>query len=120
MPLPPHGVDLEIAWQLRPAAWGNGYAAEAGHAVAHQAFQAGLDIEELFAVIRTRNRRGMATAARVGMEWVGESEKYYDLRLQVYRLRKADLDDGGPLATIRTKESGSARHKSGDQTELAR
>ncbi len=26
------------------------------------------------------------------MAWVGETEKYYDLRLQVYRLRKADLD----------------------------
>lgn len=100
LPLPPDCVDLEIAWQLSPAAWGNGYAAEAGHAVAHQAFQAGLDIEELFAVIRPRNRRGIATAARVGMEWVGETEKYYDLKLQVYRLRKADLDDDGPLATI--------------------
>jgi hypothetical protein len=26
------------------------------------------------------------------MEWVGESEKYFDLRLQVYRLRKGELD----------------------------
>ena len=26
------------------------------------------------------------------MEWVGETEKYYDLRLQVYRLRKSELD----------------------------
>jgi hypothetical protein len=26
------------------------------------------------------------------MEWVGETEKYYGLRLQVFRLRPADLD----------------------------
>ena len=26
------------------------------------------------------------------MEWVGESEKYFDLRLQVYRLRRGELD----------------------------
>jgi hypothetical protein len=26
------------------------------------------------------------------MEWVGETEKYYDLRLQVYRLRRGELD----------------------------
>jgi hypothetical protein len=26
------------------------------------------------------------------MEWVGETEKYYNLRLQVFRLRKGDLD----------------------------
>ncbi len=98
LPLPPRREDLEIAWQLSPAAWGSGYGAEAGHAVAHQAFQSGLDIEELFAVVRPANARGIATARRVGMEWVGETEKYYDLRLQVYRLRKADLDDDGPLA----------------------
>ena len=43
-------------------------------------------------VVRTQNGRGAATAQRVGMEWVGETEKYYDLRLQVYRLRKGELD----------------------------
>lgn len=90
LPLPPQGEDLEIAWQLAPGAWGRGLAAEAGHAVAHHAFGSG--VEELFAVVRDRNTRGAATAQRVGMEWVGETDKYYDLRLQVYRLRKGDLD----------------------------
>ena len=90
LPLPPEGDDLEVAWQLAPSAWGRGYAAEAGHAVAHLAFQSG--VEELFAVVRSQNSRGAATARRVGMEWVGETEKYYDLRLQVFRLRKGDLD----------------------------
>jgi len=27
----------------------------------------------------------------IGMEWVGETEKYHNLRLQEYRLRPADL-----------------------------
>ena len=90
LPLPPEGDDLEVVWQLAPEAWGHGYAAEAGHAVAHHAFASG--VEELFAVVRTQNGRGAATAQRVGMEWVGETEKYYDLRLQVYRLRKGELD----------------------------
>ena len=90
LPLPPQGEDLEVAWQLAPHAWGQGYAAEAGHAVAHHAFTSG--VEELFAVVRTQNGRGAATAQRVGMEWVGETEKYYDLRLQVFRLRKGELD----------------------------
>jgi RimJ/RimL family protein N-acetyltransferase len=90
LPMPPNGVDLEIAWQLAPAVWGQGLASEAGHALAHHAFAAGVD--ELFAVVRPQNRRGAATAQRVGMEWVGETEKYYGLRLQVYRLRKGDLD----------------------------
>jgi RimJ/RimL family protein N-acetyltransferase len=90
LPLPPDGEDLEVAWQLAPHAWGKGIAAEAGHAVAHHAFTSGID--ELFAVVRSQNSRGAATAQRVGMEWVGETEKYYDLRLQVYRLRKGELD----------------------------
>jgi RimJ/RimL family protein N-acetyltransferase len=94
LPLPPGGEDLEIGWQLAPDAWGRGYAAEAGHALAHYAFDHGE--EELFAVVRPRNERGVATARRVGMEWVGETDKYYDLRLQVFRLRKGDLDVPAP------------------------
>jgi RimJ/RimL family protein N-acetyltransferase len=90
LPLPPDRIDLEIGWQLDPAVWGQGFAAEAGHAVAHHAFEAG--VQELFAVVRPRNARGVRTATSIGMEWVGETEKYYDLRLQVYRLRKSELD----------------------------
>jgi RimJ/RimL family protein N-acetyltransferase len=90
LPLPPDGEDLEVGWQLAPQAWGQGIAAEAGHAVAHHAFTSG--VEELFAVVREQNGRGAATAQRVGMEWVGETDKYYHLRLQVFRLRKGDLD----------------------------
>lgn len=91
LPLPPGGTDLEIAWQVSPKAWGHGYGAEAGHAVAHQAFE-NIGISEVFAVVRPDNHRGVATARRVGMEWVGETRKYYTRTLQVYRLTKADLD----------------------------
>jgi RimJ/RimL family protein N-acetyltransferase len=91
LPLPPGCTDLEIGWQVAPAAWGHGYGAEAGHAVAHQAFVHS-GIAEVFAVMRPGNRQGIATARRVGMEWVGETDKYYGLFLQIYRLTKADLD----------------------------
>ncbi len=88
--LPPGDEDLELAWQLAPAWWGRGYATEAGLAVARHAFEEP-GVDEVFAVVRTKNDRGVATARRVGMEWVGETDKYYDLRLQVYRLRLGDL-----------------------------
>ncbi len=91
LPLPPGRIDLEIGWQLAPAMWGHGYGAEAGHAVAHQAFETG-ELSEVFAVVRPGNHRGVSTARRVGMEWVGETNKYYGLTLDVYRLWKADLD----------------------------
>ncbi|MBB6000994.1 GNAT family N-acetyltransferase [Streptomonospora salina] len=86
--LPPFEEDFELNWQLRPDAWGNGYATEAGAAIAGRAFQEG--VEELFAVARPRNTRAVATARRLGMEWVGETEKYYNTRLQVFRIRPSD------------------------------
>ncbi|MEU7911635.1 GNAT family N-acetyltransferase [Microbispora bryophytorum] len=91
LPLPPEGEDLELGYQLAPWAWGRGFAAEAGHALAHYAFSNGE--EEVFAVVRPKNERGTRAARRIGMEWVGETDKYYDLRLQVFRLRKGDLDN---------------------------
>jgi RimJ/RimL family protein N-acetyltransferase len=94
LPLPPGCTDLEIGWQIAPSAWGHGYGAEAGHAVAHQAFANG--VSEVFAVVRPSNTRGVATACRVGMEWVGETSKYYGLTLQIYRLTAADLDHPAP------------------------
>jgi RimJ/RimL family protein N-acetyltransferase len=89
-PLPPGDEDLAITWQVAPEAWGHGYGAEAGHALAHHAFQHGE--EELFVVMRPRNDHAVETARRMNMDWVGETEKYYDLRLHVYRMRKAELD----------------------------
>ncbi|WP_432871970.1 GNAT family N-acetyltransferase [Microbispora rosea] len=90
LPLPPEGDDLELGYQLAPCAWGRGLAVEAGHALAHYAFSNGE--EEIFAVLRPKNERGERAARRIGMEWVGETDKYYDLRLQIFRLRKGDLD----------------------------
>lgn len=90
LPLPPGNEDLEMGWQLNPEVWGRGYATEAGRAMARWAFAGGVD--EVMAVARTTNARGGATARRIGMEWVGETEKYFGLRLQVFRLRPADLD----------------------------
>jgi len=90
LPLPPGGEDLELGWQLRREVWGQGYATEAGRAVARWAFEQGED--EIFSVVRVTNSRAAAAARRIGMEWVGETDKYYGLHLQVFRLRNADLD----------------------------
>lgn len=89
--LPPYEEDLELSWQLRPDAWGYGYAAESGDAVIRWAFTQ--EIDELFAVARPNNARAIGTAKRLGMSWVGETDKYYNLRLQVFRIRPSDLDD---------------------------
>lgn len=89
--LPPYEEDFEIGWQLKPAAWGCGFATEASHALMRWAFATGT-VEELYAVARPQNLRACATARRLGMAWVGETEKYYGLSMQVYRIRAAELD----------------------------
>ncbi|MGF1427196.1 GNAT family N-acetyltransferase [Kitasatospora sp. LaBMicrA B282] len=90
--LPPYDSDLEMSWQLAPEAWGQGYGTEAAHALAAWAFTQ--EADELFAVARPGNTRAVAMARRLGMEWVGETTKYYGLSLQVYRLRRSDLGGG--------------------------
>lgn len=89
--LPPYTEDdLELSFQLRPDAWGRGYATEAAAALIRWAFTHD-DVEELFAVARPDNTAAAATARRLGMHWVGETGKYYDRVLQVYRIRPGDL-----------------------------
>ncbi|RHW28493.1 N-acetyltransferase [Nocardioides immobilis] len=87
--MPPFQQDLELAWQFAPHHWGNGYATEAAQAVAAWAFEN--SAHELFAVMRPANERAEKLARRLGMQWVGETDKYYDLRLQVFRLRPPEL-----------------------------
>jgi RimJ/RimL family protein N-acetyltransferase len=86
--LPVEEQDVEIGWQLAPEHWGMGYAVEAGRALVERAF--GLDIDEVFGLVRPNNTRGEATARRLGMTWVGETDKYYGLRLNVFRIRPSD------------------------------
>ena len=81
--------DIEIGWQVAPGHWNRGYGSEAGREVIRRAFT--LDIDEVFALARPANERAEAAARRLGMTWVGETDKYYDLRLNVYRIRTADL-----------------------------
>jgi hypothetical protein len=66
----------------------------AGKTGRHLIFDEGFD--EVFAVSRPVNARAEATARRIGMEWVDETEKYYGLLLQVFRLRPGDLSQGVP------------------------
>jgi RimJ/RimL family protein N-acetyltransferase len=88
LPLAPDD-EYEVGWQLHPDAWGNGYATEVGQALARWAFEQG--IEQVIAVVRPANTRALSLVRRIGMQWVGETEKYHGLRLQAFRLRPSDL-----------------------------
>ncbi len=95
--MPPHDADIEIAWQLAPDHWGQSYASEGARGLAAWAFDQGA--AEVFAVVRPGNERAEWIARRLGMEWVGETDKYYDLHLRVYRLRPSDIAPPDPVTT---------------------
>ena len=88
-PLPPDEEDVEIAWHLHPRVWGRGYATEIGRAAARRAFETGID--EVFAIVRPGNERSSAVARRLGMEYVGRTDKYFGLHAELFRLRPGDL-----------------------------
>ena len=94
LPLPPDD-EFEVGWQLHRQAWGHGYATEAGLALARWAFEQG--IEQVIALVRPANTRAVATVRRIGMEWVGETEKYHLLRLQQFRLSPGDPAQAGEV-----------------------
>jgi RimJ/RimL family protein N-acetyltransferase/predicted GNAT family acetyltransferase len=98
LPIPPDD-EYEVGWQLSPQEWGQGYGTEAGLALVRWAFDQGL--EQVIALVRPANARATAMVRRMGMEWVGETEKYHHLRLQEYRLRPGDLT-GPHLAEVAT------------------
>lgn len=93
LPMPVPEADVEIGYRLAPEHWGRGYATEAGRALAGWAFQHSL--VEVFALVTADNARAAATARRIGMEWVGESDKYHGVHLEVYRLRPDNLAHPG-------------------------
>lgn len=67
----PERVDwpgLEVGWTLHPAAWGNGYATEAGRAAISYAFGV-LDRDEVVSIIAGSNTRSQSVARRLGMTW---------------------------------------------------
>jgi RimJ/RimL family protein N-acetyltransferase len=99
-PLPPADEDVEVAWHLHPSYWGRGYATEIGRAAADRAFRTG--IEEVFAVVRPGNRRSLGVARRLGMEYVGNTEKFYGVRMELYRLRPGDLASPADLRELAT------------------
>ncbi len=98
LPMPVPEADVEIEYHLAPEYWGRGYVTEAARGLARWAFEHSL--VELFALVDPDNQRAAATARRIGMEWVGESDKYHGRLLQVFRLRPDDLASACQKASV--------------------
>ena len=61
--LPPYEEDLEIGWQLRPSAWGHGYATEASRELMRWAFKEGASTNCSPSPARTTSARSPRRAA---------------------------------------------------------
>lgn len=82
--------DLIVTCAVAPVAWGRGYAAEATAALLRWAIhEAGAT--EVFAIVRRDNLRALATARRIGMEWVEDDDRPAWGHARVFRLRHGDL-----------------------------
>jgi [ribosomal protein S5]-alanine N-acetyltransferase len=90
-PAPHASESVAIGWALSSTVWGHGYAAEASDALTRWAMHEG-GVLEVFAFVQPRNRRAVATAERIGMEWVVDLEQSSGGPYRVYRLRHGDLD----------------------------
>lgn len=85
--LPGDDGEVEIAWQLHPDSWGNGYATEAASALLDHGFGGGLD--EIFALTHLGNTRSQAVCRRLGMHHLGREQHWYDVPMEVFSLKRA-------------------------------
>ena len=95
VPVPEGGGAIEVGWHLHPDSWGHGFATESARSVLDQAFADGLD--EAIAVVRPGNSASIAVCARLGMEPLGITDRYYGTELELFRL--APPVAGGETAT---------------------
>ena len=87
----PASTPLTLWWHVRGEATGQGFATEAAHAAAHQAFTIG-SADRIYALIDPANERAIAIAARIGMKADGTTDDFYDVTLNRYRLERDDLE----------------------------
>ena len=80
--------DTEVGWHLHPDAWGNGYATEAGARLVQHAWDHGLT--EVYAVTYPENAASQAVCRRIGMEHLGQTDRYYDLTSELFRITRPD------------------------------
>lgn len=80
-PMLPSG-DTEIGWHFHPDAGGHGYAQEAAAEVLRHAFTVGL--QAVVAVTHSENTASQAVCKRIGMEHLGQTDRYYNTMCELF------------------------------------
>ncbi|MBS1716883.1 MAG: GNAT family N-acetyltransferase [Armatimonadetes bacterium] len=82
--------DVEIGWHLGREAWGKGYASEAAKTLLRHGFET-LGLAEIVAVLAKENEASARVAQRIGLKRIGETDRYYDQLLEVYKLTQPEF-----------------------------
>ena len=95
----PEWPGVEVGWMLDPAAWGNGYATEAGARAVRYGFEE-VGEDTLYSVILPGNTRSEAVGRRLGFTPYDERVlPHFPSRTHViWRLDRADLEAVGTTA----------------------
>ncbi len=83
---------VEVGYALGKAYWGMGYATESARALLGFGFTH-LQLPEIIALAYAANTASRHAMERLGMSFAGETDRYYDTRLVIYRLARADFTD---------------------------
>ncbi|NMG05557.1 GNAT family N-acetyltransferase [Brasilonema sp. UFV-L1] len=77
--------DYEVGWHLKKAAWGKGYATEAGRGAIEYGFNI-LKLPVIYAVVKPENHDSIRVTQRLGMIPMGRTHKYYSAELELFKL----------------------------------
>ncbi|MBD2071895.1 GNAT family N-acetyltransferase [Leptolyngbya sp. FACHB-671] len=77
--------EIEVGWHLKKAAWGKGYATEAGQAVLNYGFNV-LKLPVIYAVVNPENTASIQVTQRLGMSPLGRTQQYYGKELELFKL----------------------------------
>ncbi|MEH2050654.1 GNAT family N-acetyltransferase [Nostoc sp.] len=77
--------DYEVGWHLRRVAWGKGYATEVGRVMLNYGFSV-LNLPVIYAVVKPENHASIRVTERLGMKPIGQTNKYYGIKLLLFQL----------------------------------
>ena len=95
-----NGVEVEVAYALGKAFWGQGYAPEAARASLRYGFEQ-FGLEQILALAVPDNQASQRVMQKIGMHYQGITNDYYDTPLVLYTLAREDFRaEDAPMAII--------------------
>lgn len=83
--------ELEVGWHLGADYWGHGYATEAGAGALRYLFER-FRPDEVFAFAYEANVASIAVMRRLGMSFVGLTDRFYGTTTALYRIERPQPD----------------------------